>query len=329
VIKILLGIAISVTLLVWLFWKVDTRALVARLADTHWSWLVISVAAALFGFWARAVRWRHLFPASAHPTHLFNAVMIGYMGNNLLPLRAGELLRVYVVTRRGQRFWTTVTTLVVERVLDGLAIGLILALVFVSVPAPREIAWAAGIFVGVVLAMMAVLVGITATPLTCRTVLHTLTYRWPALERRLLSIFDSMSDGLHGLRRPAQLVPTLLWSVVVWAAIIFAICACFKAARLELPVSAALCVLAFLGLGISLPSSPGFIGVVQAATVLALSLFGVSRVDALSFSLLLHASQFVPVTVWGLLLLVVEHVSLTDARRVGAAPSMTPPGPTS
>src|SRR5262249_26992971 len=83
------------------------------------------------------------------------------------------------------------------------------------------------------------------------------------------------------------------------------------------------------GLGISLPSSPGFIGVVQAATVLALSLFGVSRVDALSFSLLLHASQFVPVTVWGLLLLVVEHVSLTDARRVGAAPSMTPPGPTS
>jgi len=328
-IKILLGIVISVALLVWLFWKVDTRALVARLADTHWGWLIISVAAALFGLWARAVRWRHLFPAGAHPTHLFNAVMIGYMGNNLLPLRAGELLRVYVVTRRGQPFWTTVTTLVVERVLDGLAIGLILALVFWSVPAPREIAWAAEIFVGVVLAMMAVLVGITAAPLTCRTVLHTLTYRWPAFERRLLSVFDSMSDGLQGLRRPAQLVPTLFWSVVIWAAIIFAVWTSFKAARLELPWSAALCVLAVLGLGISLPSSPGFIGVFQAATVLALSLFGVSRVDALSFSLLLHASQFVPVTVWGLLLLVVEHVSLTDARRVGATASVSPPGPTS
>src|SRR5262247_2916824 len=305
------------------------RALAARLADTHWGWLVVSVAASLFGFWARAVRWRHLFPSGAHPTHLFNAVMIGYMGNNLLPLRAGELLRVYVVTRRGQPFWTTVTTLVVERVLDGIAIGLILALVFFVVPAPREVAWAAETFVGVVLAMVVVLVAIAAAPLTCRTLLHTLTYRWPAIDRRLLPIFDSMSDGLQGLRRPAQLVPTLLWSVLVWAAVIFAVWTCFKAARLDLPMSAALCVLAFLGLGVSLPSSPGFIGVVQAATVLALSLFGVSRVDALSFSLLLHASQFVPVTVWGLLLLVVEHVSLTDARRVGATASVSPPGPTS
>src|SRR5262249_359648 len=254
----------------------------------------------------------------AHPTHLFNAVMIGYMGNNLLPLRAGELLRVYVVTRRGQPFWTTVTTLVVERVLDGIAIGLIVALVFFVVPAPRGVAWAAQPFVGVVLAMVAVLMAIAAAPLTCRTIVHTLSYRWPAIERRLLSIFDSMSDGLQGLRRPAQLVPTLLWSPVIWGAIVFAGWSCFapprlplppclEAARLQLPVSAALCVLAFLGVGISLPSSPGFIGVFQAATVLALSLFGVSGVDALSFSLLLHASQFVPVTVWGLLLLVVEH----------------------
>jgi len=220
-----------------------------------------------------------------------------------------------------------VTTLVVERVLDGIAIGLILGLVFFVVPAPREVAWAAEIFVGAVIAMVAVLVAIAAAPLTCRTILHTLTYRWPAIERRLLSIFDSMSDGLQGLRRPAQLVPTLLWSLVIWVAIVFAVWSCFEAARLQLPVSAALCVLAFLGLGISLPSSPGFIGVFQAATVLALSLFGVSRVDALSFSLLLHASQFVPVTVWGLLLLVVEHVSLTDARKVGGAPDITPSGP--
>jgi glycosyltransferase 2 family protein len=84
-------------------------------------------------------------------------------------------------------------------------------------------------------------------------------------------------------------------------------------------VTAALCVIAFIGLGVSLPSSPGFIGVIQAATVLALSFFGIGKADALGFSLLMHASQFVPVTLWGLLLLVVEHVSLTEATRTGAA----------
>jgi hypothetical protein len=72
-------------------------------------------------------------------------------------------------------------------------------------------------------------------------------------------------------------------------------------------------VLAFLGLGVSLPSSPGFVGVVQAATVLALALFAVPRSEALSFSLLMHASQFFPVTAIGLLCLLLEQVSLTDA----------------
>ena len=326
-IKILLGIAISVGLLVWLFWKVDVRAVAARLADTHWGWLAVSIAGGLAALWARAIRWRYLFPRNVHPTHLFNAVMIGYMGNNVLPLRAGELLRVYVITRRGEPLWTTVTTLVVERALDGLAIGIVLAYVFFRVPTPREFAWAAETFVAIVVATAVVLVAITAAPLTCRTVIRTLTYRWPPIERRLLAIFDAMSDGLQGLRRPAQLVPTVLWSLVIWLLIILSVWTAFRAARLDLPVAAALCVLAFLGLGVSLPSSPGYVGVFQAATVLALSLFGVEKTEALGFSLLLHASQFLPVTAWGLLLLVVEHVSLTDATRVrGPARATSPPG---
>jgi uncharacterized membrane protein YbhN (UPF0104 family) len=77
-------------------------------------------------------------------------------------------------------------------------------------------------------------------------------------------------------------------------------------------MAAAWAVLAFVGLGVSLPSSPGFVGVIQAATVLALALFSVPHTEALSFSLLLHASQFVPVTAAGLILLIVEQVSLAE-----------------
>jgi len=314
-VKILLGIAISAALLVWLFWNVDLRAVGSRLADTRWGWLSVSVALNLVSLWARAVRWRYLFPQRAKPTHLFNAVMIGYMGNNLLPLRAGEVLRVYVLTRRGQRFWTTVTTLVVERALDGLAVGIVLAFVFFQIPTPREVAWASEVFVGLVLATVIVLIAIAAAPLPCRILIHSLTYRWPGIERRLLAVFDTMIDGLQGMRRPSQLLATAAWSLAIWAAIVLSVWTGFQAARLDLPMTAALCVIAFIGLGVSLPSSPGFIGVIQAATVLALSFFGVGKVDALGFSLLLHASQFVPVTVWGLLLLVVEHVSLAEARR--------------
>jgi uncharacterized protein (TIRG00374 family) len=278
-VQILLGIAISVALLLWLFWNVDLHAVTARLADTRWGWLAASIALNLGSLWA------------------------------------GEVLRVYVVTRRGQRFWTTVTSLVVERALDGLAVGTVLAFVFFLIPTPREVAWAAEIFVALVLLMLVVLVTITVAPLPCRILIHSLAYRRPAIERRLLVVFDAMSDGLQGMRRPSHLVPTAIWSVAIWVVIVGSVWACFQAARLDLPVTAALCVIAFIGLGVSLPSSPGFIGVIQAATVLALSFFSVDKADALSFSLLLHASQFIPITLWGLLLLVVEHVSLTDASR--------------
>lgn len=313
--KILLGIAISAALMVWLFWNVDVRAVAARLADTRWSWLSVSMALNLASLWARAVRWRYLFPPRAQPTHLFNAVMIGYMGNNLLPLRAGEVLRAYVVTRRGQRFWTTVTTLVVERALDGLAVGIVLAFVFFQIPTPREVAWASEVFVALVLAMLVVLVAIAAAPLPCRILIHSLMYRWPGIEVRVLGAFDTMSDGLQGMRRPSQLLPTAAWSLAIWTVIVLSVWTGFFAASLDLSLTAALCVIAFIGLGVSLPSSPGFVGVIQAATVLALSFFGVGKADALGFSLLLHASQFVPVTIWGLLLLVVEHVSLAEAGR--------------
>src|SRR4030095_5290853 len=103
-------------------------------------------------------------PPGARPTHLFNAVMIGYMGNNLLPLRAGEVLRAYVVARRGESFWTVVTTMVVERVLDGLAVGLMLAAVFFLVPVPRELEWAALLFLSIDVALIAALGTFTLAP---------------------------------------------------------------------------------------------------------------------------------------------------------------------
>jgi uncharacterized membrane protein YbhN (UPF0104 family) len=95
--------------------------------------------------------------------------------------------------------------------------------------------------------------------------------------------------------------------VAVWTAL--------HATHLDLPLSASFAVLAFMGLGVSLPSSPGYVGVIQAATVLALALFSVPRADALSFSLIFHAAQYFPVTAYGLVLLLVEQVSLAEARR--------------
>lgn len=321
--KILLGLAVSAGLVVYLFSRADLSAIGARLADTHWGFLAASSALNLGSLWARSRRWGYLFPPGARPSGLFNAVMIGYMANNLLPLRAGEVVRAYVVTRRGQRFWTTVTTMVVERVLDGLAIGLLLASLFLLISIPRDLEWAALVFLSVDLVLLALLGVFALAPARCQRLVRILVSGRPALAARAERLLVTFDVGLAGLRAPRHVLPMIGWSCAIWGALVMSIWAGFRAARLDLPVAAAWTTLGFLGLGVSLPSSPGFVGVVQAAVVTALRLFDVPYDDALSFSLLLHVSQFVPITVWGLVLLFVEQVSLGEAVRARSVPPET------
>jgi uncharacterized membrane protein YbhN (UPF0104 family) len=130
-----------------------------------------------------------------------------------------------------------------------------------------------------------------------------------------------MSEGLQGVRTRRHLLPIAISSAGIWLVLAVAVWTALHATHLDLPLSASWAVLAFMGLGVSLPSSPGYVGVIQAATVLALALFAVPRTDALSFSLIFHAAQYIPVTLYGLVLLLVEQVSLSEAAR-GTPPTV-------
>jgi uncharacterized protein (TIRG00374 family) len=322
--KILVGVAISGALLVYVFWNVDLHDVAARLAITNWWFLTVSMVLNFGSLWIRAWRWYYLFPPGSHPSHLFNALMIGYMGNNVLPLRAGEGLRAYVASRRGQRFWTVLATIVVERALDGLAVGLIVVALFLTIPIPSQWRRPAAIFIAVDVVAMIALVVIALAPGWCSGLARVLFHRWPWVERRAMDILGTMSEGLRGVRAGHHFVPIALSTVLIWLLFALSVWTGLRAAHLDLPVAASWTVLAFLGLGVSLPSSPGYVGVVQAATVWALDIFKVRHTEALSFSLLLHASQFIPVTLYGIVLLLVEHVSLSDATRTTEAPAASP-----
>jgi uncharacterized protein (TIRG00374 family) len=323
--KIVLGLAVSAALLVYLFWNVDLHEVATRLANTNWWFLALSIGLNLGSLWLRAWRWYYLFPPGSHPSHLFNSLMIGYLGNNVLPLRAGEVVRAYVASRRGQRFWTVLATIVVERALDGLAVGVILLALFLAIPIPARFRWPAAIFLAADLAAMLLLAVIAVAPARCGILIRALLHRWAWGERRAMDVLGTMSEGLRGVRAGHHATPITLSTVVIWTLFALSVWTGLRAARLDVPLAASWTVLAFLGLGVSLPSSPGYLGVVQAATVLALALFSVPRTEALSFSLLFHASQFFPVTVYGLVLLLVEHVSLSDASRTAEAPAASAP----
>jgi uncharacterized protein (TIRG00374 family) len=322
--QMLVGLAVSAGLLVYFFWDVDLREIAARLRGTLWVFLALSIVVNFVSMWARAWRWTYLFPPGPRPRRLFRSLLIGYMGNNLLPLRAGEVVRIYIASRHGPRFWTTFATVVVERVLDGLALGLIVGGLLLVVPVSAEMRWSIAVFLAVDLAALLVLVLIAVAPGVCRVLIETIFHRVGWLERRLIALLGTMTEGLRGLRTPRHAIPLALSSVAIWVFLALSVWTAMHAAHLDLPLAASWVVLAFLGLGVSLPSSPGFVGVIQAAVVLALTLYAVPRAEALSFSLLLHASQFFPVTAVGLVCLLLEQVSLTDAARAASAQGASP-----
>ena len=309
-----MGVAVSAALFAYLLWTVDLRTLAAQMARTDWAWVAVAVVLTPLGLWVRAIRWGYLFPPGARPPALVPAMMIGYMVNNVLPLRAGEVARVWVVARRwGHGFWTVLATLIVERVLDGLAIVAVLGVLVLLIDVPVYLRWGATVMLVVNVAGIIILTAFAVAPARSRTWVAWVTRRWPRVRGIALDGFERFVRGLEGIRTPSHVLPLIVWTVAVWTVPLLIAWTMLRAVHLSLPWLAQLAVLAFLGVGVSIPSAPGFIGVFHAAAVLALGVFGGAQAESLGYALLLHAVQFVPVTLigWGFLLR--EHLTLADA----------------
>lgn len=330
--KIAVGVVISAALLAYVLRNLDVHQLRAELAGMHWGWALVSAALAPAGLWVRAQRWRFLFPPRANPPALVPAVMIGYMVNNILPLRAGEVVRVYVVARHWPgRFWTTLATLVVERLFDSLVIVLILALLVLRLPVPALVRGAAATLLAIDVAGVLVLALMAAAPERCRRLVSALVRcwpvrRWPALERHATAMLGTFMAGLDGVRARSHALPLIAWTVAVWLAPALAAWTMLRAMHLDLPILAGWTVMTFVGLGVSIPSAPGYVGVFHTAAALALGMFAVPEAQAASYALVFHVSQYLPVTLVGWLYLLREQTSLADLTRPRPVPDGSPDG---
>ena len=289
--------------------------------------MILAIVMAPIQIWVRGRRWWYLFPPGSNPQGVTPAMMIGYMANNVLPLRAGEVVRVYVVARRWNKapgssrshpFWTTLATLIVERVLDSLIVVLILAVLVLVISVPPSLQVAALIVLAIDLLGVTMLVALVAAPQMCARLITRVLGRWPGLQDRGVTAFETFVHGLDGIRTPSHAVPLISWTILVWLAPAFAAWTVLMALDLHLPLTAPWAVLAFVGLGVSIPSAPGYIGTFHFFAKTALTLFGVSGAAGVGYALLFHASQILPVTLIGWLYLVRENMSLGEAARARA-----------
>jgi glycosyltransferase 2 family protein len=287
---------------------INPAAVWAALRTSDCWWLLPSLLAFGLATIARGLRWRSLFAPGRRPprTTTLNAMMIGYLYNSILPFRAGEAARVVVLTQRSSTPPVEIVgTVVLERLYDVLAI---LVIFFAAEPWLPHVSWfgkaapAAGVLaVGIALAAGALAIyGDRPLRLLLRPLRRLPLFSGERLERTVAEL----AHGLSGLREARVAVEAFLWTILAW--LLSALCAYLVSLAfptLNLPFAAGVLVTVAIGVGMILPSLPAAVGVFEGAVLIALNAYGVPHSVALPYALVLHAVNFVPFVVVGVLLL--------------------------
>jgi uncharacterized protein (TIRG00374 family) len=320
------GVLISVVALWWALHDIDFSKVGDALARIQWVWFLLAVPPWIFTFWAKVARWRLLY----HPDenrigqgHLLSALMIGYLFNTILPLRTGELVRATVMRITEKLpIARTLSTILVEKVLDTmtLVLGLGLILPFIEIPAglrtPALIS--AVLFSG----LFVLALGGAIWPDPARRLLAWGLRPFPAgLSRRVLSVANSVLEGLAPLRARAVAPRIAVWSLCAWVFNIVSIYCLLISFGLILPPTAPALVVIATNLGMAVPSAPGYVGLYHSVAKETLMVFPPHDPDlAFAVAVVLHAFGFLPLAVAGAVALVREGLSFSSLQAGATTP---------
>lgn len=309
-----LGIVISVACLFYVFHNIDWVETREQIRHANYVLLALSAVAATCMFPLRARRWRTILDPVAPNLPfgpLWRATAIGMMANNILPARAGELARAYVLSREVPKvsFSTSLASLAVDRVFDALVVLILLAVALVASKFPST-ATILGqsvnhIAIGFALLLAILLVGLYALvffPGVLIRLFELLARRVsPTIEARGRDALRRFADGLSVLRTPRHFAAVFFWTLLHWLVQPLAFWLGMKAVGIDkgLPWSAPLFLQGIVVVGVSVPSSPGYFGLFEVASIAALALYGVSKASATTFAVAVHIVAFIPITVIG------------------------------
>lgn len=307
----MVGLLISAVLLWWAARGLRIADVVHHVRAAPLLPVLLSVVVSTLVFPIRMLRWRILLiPAAQGPIGVapaWHAIAIGYMANNLLPLRAGEVLRAWAVSRLAPVRWSSAfASVAVERVFDALTVvGLLVATLLVGRLPPdiriaglpaEALAWRVGL---IGLAGLVVAGVVLANPAPAATLIRKLI-PFRGIAERVVTLLDGVRAGVTALRSPARLAAIVAWSLAVWGVNALSFALLFPAFGVPGTLSTALVLQAAIVFGVAVPSSPGFVGVFEAAIVLTLGLYGVPQDRALAYAVTYHVTTFMPITLLGL-----------------------------
>jgi hypothetical protein len=349
-----IGVLISLIALAFAFRQVNFVEVWAALSGVNYWLLAASLVPLLLFLILRAFRWRLLFypKRGLRIRNLFAVINIGYLFSNIFPARLGDVARAYLIgdTEEVSRA-SAFSTIIAERVLDALCAvgGLLLVLPFVPLPQ-----WMvrSGLIVGAVAVVAVVLFVVLARQQAWTLRLldrllgavhwpdkETMSTFWGRLAQRTRMRFlaglpwadrsevgnlaASLIGGFSGITSLRLGPPLVLWSIAIWGTIstyYWVVLLAFDSAQ---PFVAGLAVCSVTALGMTIPSSPGFIGVFEFLGRETMVLFGMKPGPALSYALVAHAIVYVVYTLLGLVSMFQQNLTYTEIQKRISAEAQT------
>jgi len=298
---------------------IDVSLLVKSLKGLKYHYLLLTILFFFVSLLSRAFLWRCIFVPIKRVKilHLFQAIIIGYAANNVLPARAGEFVRAYAIGRSEQlRKSIVFGTIIVERLFDLLSLLIFSGFVSLYIVLPDFIR--VGIYFICTL-LLCVLVLIIFGLRTDSLLLKIVFFMTGFVPRRIRPWLDERIELLWSsfeiFKTKERNLYILMFSLTAWISMAVAMYFGLRSFSLGLPFYAPVLLLVILNIGVIIPSSPGFIGVFQYLCVLSLSYFNIEKSLALSFSFVLHALEYVPITLLGFFLFGKLNLSFKDLKK--------------
>jgi hypothetical protein len=308
-----LGILISAVFLYLTLKGMHLNEFWQTLKTAKYWWLLPGVAVYFVGVWVRSWRWHYMLrPLKKIPTRkMFPIVAIGYMGNNIYPARAGELLRAAMLKQReGVPISASLATVIVERIFDGVVM---LAFVFLNLPELARLTQNSGVvgtlnirdvaIIGAVVFIGALLVFLLAAmfPRTTERIANWFIDRLvpQRMRQKTRDLTLRFLTGLESLRSPLDALMIFITTVIIWLLETAKYWFVMHAFPFTVSFFALMLMNGIVNLTTTLPSAPGYVGTFDAPGIALLVAYNVPQAIAAGYTLVLHAALWFPITVLG------------------------------
>ena len=302
------GIVVSIFIIIYIICNINFLLVGLSFKKLNLSWVVIMIIVYLFGFILRGLRWHFMLLPIKYVRYksATEGVIVGYMVNGILPARAGELARaIFIGNREAISKTSALGTILIERVFDGLVIiGILIvsSLILKFDNANRELVNSIAVVGSLIFgsAVVVALIGAKYRKFVERPLFFIISYLPGKMSEKGVLISTNFLDSLNFLKTINKLSLIIICSICIWLVEGLVFWIAFIAFHLPGNLVMAYFTLAFVNLGMIIPTTPSGIGIFEGANILAFFFFGIPAESALSYSIAVHLIMIIPIVLIGL-----------------------------